>query len=104
MTVAVLADVLTPVVQPDLVAVTVTVIRLPASEDAMTYVLFVAPLIVLPSAFHWYASLVGFGDQVPVTAVSFFPTYPVPEIRGVGAFVKGRTTVAVLAEVRAVVV
>ena len=46
----------------------------------------------------------GLGDQVPALAVSFLPTFAVPVIFGVGAFVNALTTLAVALEVLVTVV
>ena len=47
---------------------------------------FVAPLIFFEPRYHWYFSFTPDGFQVPAFAVSFLPTFAVPEIVGFGDF------------------
>jgi hypothetical protein len=87
--------------------VAVTTIRsvLPASADTSVYVLLVAPLMLaheapaLSQRRHWYAYDVGAPLQLPVEAVSVWPTTVLPLIVGSAVFVGGATTAGVGLEV-----
>ncbi|RZI96462.1 MAG: hypothetical protein EOO67_00195 [Microbacterium sp.] len=64
--------------------VTLTLILVPRCAAFSVYTFLVAPAMRAPFAYHWYVRAVP-DVHVPGRAVSFFPTFAVPEIFGVGA-------------------
>ena len=81
------------VTYPGRLPVTRTVSFWPASAFDNRSVAFVAPVIGSPSAYQRYVR-VARGSQVPVRAVTVWPTATVPAIRGLGATNRALATAA----------
>ena len=71
-----------------------TLTCLPRAKAGTFHVLAVAPVTAVEPRYHWKASLVGVGLQVPGSAVSVDPTRTAPEIVGVGCAVNARPATA----------